>query len=370
MEAFRSKRAFIMTASSAAVGLGNIFRFPALAARYGISFILFYIAALFTVGLPLLYAELCFGHSKGPTGDSKVTDALCRINCTAVLCCYIVFFALVLKGAVNALFSGVSDYFFLLLAAALAIICFGSAEKISKLAEVGLVFSVSVILIIAALGLINKPSSLSGLFYPSGKPFSADFFAAVFGQVFFSLSLAVGVMTTYGSMLTQGTPLLKSAVAVCLTDFGVSVLSTVVYLCLGGSDGAVYEGLSAYPLLFSSFFGVRVGRAVTLFFFSGLTLLSLSAVISYIKALSVNGRKERKTAAAVTLFTAAVGLLLITNELRGLRLTDQSILPLIGLFAGTVEAFFLSFKVKRFKLLLRFFIPALLIFLILRKIFI
>ena len=129
-------------------------------------------------------------------------------------------------------------------------------------------------------------------------------------------------------------------------------------------------GSFAYPLLFSSFFGVRVGRAVTLFFFSGLTLLSLSAVISYIKALSVNGRKERKTAAAVTLFTAAVGLLLITNELRGLRLTDQSILPLIGLFAGTVEAFFLSFKVKRFKLLLRFFIPALLIFLVLRKIFI
>ena len=53
-----------MAAVGSAVGLGNIFRFPALTASYGIWFIVFYTVALFTVGLPLLYAELSFGREK------------------------------------------------------------------------------------------------------------------------------------------------------------------------------------------------------------------------------------------------------------------------------------------------------------------
>ena len=371
METFRSKRAFIMTASSAAVGLGNIFRFPALAARYGISFIVFYTVALLTVGLPLLYAELCFGQSRGPSDfGSRVAKTLCGINCTAVLCCYTVFFALVLKGAATALFSGIADCAFLLFAAVLAVVCFGSAEKLSKISEIGIIFSVSVMLIISAIGLIKNPFSTAGLLYPSGRPFSVDFFAAVFGQVFFSLSLAVGVMTAYGSMLKRGTPLLKSALAVCLADFGISVVSTLVYLCLGGREGTTPDSLAAYPLLFSSFFGERVGRGVTLFFFLGLAFLCLGSVIAYIKAIAVHSKNQTKAAVFFASVSAAVGIFLISDRYERLIYFDQSLLPLIGLFAGATEAVFLSFKVEKFKPLLRFFIPSVLFFLLLRKIFI
>ena len=95
-----------MAAVGSAVGLGNIFRFPALTASYGIWFIVFYIIALFTVGLPLLYAELSFGREKSKgAGGLPVAEIPCVINCFLVLCCYLVFFALVSSAATAVTFS-------------------------------------------------------------------------------------------------------------------------------------------------------------------------------------------------------------------------------------------------------------------------
>ena len=64
---FSSKLSFVMTAVGAAVGLGNIFRFPALCVKYGAPFILVYIMSLVVLGLPLLFSEIAFGRRFGKT---------------------------------------------------------------------------------------------------------------------------------------------------------------------------------------------------------------------------------------------------------------------------------------------------------------
>ena len=150
-----------MAAVGSAVGLGNIFRFPALTASYGIWFIVFYTVALFTVGLPLLYAELSFGREKSKgAGGLPVAEIPCVINCFLVLCCYLVFFALVMRQAVSALFSVKPDLIFLIFAALAAFFCFGSAEKLSKICEVGIIFSVAVLFVLAAAGIFKNPEGL------------------------------------------------------------------------------------------------------------------------------------------------------------------------------------------------------------------
>lgn len=359
-----------MAAVGSAVGLGNIFRFPALTASYGIWFIVFYVIALFTVGLSLLYAELSFGREKSKgAGGLPVAEIPCVINCFLVLCCYLVFFALVMRQAISALFSVKPDLIFLIFAALTAFFCFGSAEKLSKICEVGIIFSVAVLFVLAAAGIFKNPEGLRAK-VGTEELFSAGFFEAVFGQVFFSLSLSVGVMTAYGSMLDRKIPLFKSAVAVCLCDFGVSLLSTAVYLCLNGNRGLTTDGLFSYPEIFSDFFGNTVGRAATFFFFLGLSLLCLNSVIAYLKAISVFSPNQSKTASRLLAAALSVGFFLSLNGYSLLSLADRKILPAVGLFAGAAESFFLMRRTTRLPFFFALFVPLTLSLVLIIKIFI
>ncbi len=387
MDKFSSKSAFIITAVGSAVGLGNIFRFPGLAAEYGIWFILAYLVLLFTFGLPLLLLELYFGKKQVSGGTVTFGRAKnffplirtgSRINCLLVLTCYLVFFALVIKRAAVSLLpseTSASDPLFLLLAVILAIISCGSADKLTKLSRLGVVFSVAVMSFLALLGLLKNSAAFSGFFAVSPRVMlGGDFFEAVFGQVFFSLSLGVGVMIAYGSMLPPGTPLLKSAVAVCLSDFTVSLVATAVYICLSGSQGTTAESLNFFSKQLTVFFGEKIGRLVGLFFFTGIALLCLDSVISYIKALAIYGKNEEKASVFITLLCGGAGLFLLFDNYSALGFIDGNILPLIGLAVGGAQAIAFSFGLpkkggRRATVYFRFLLPFIFLFLFLRKIF-
>ncbi len=385
MDKFGSDSAFIITAVGSAVGLGNIFRFPGLAARYGIWFILSYLVLLFAFGLPLLLCELYFGKKQvgvpfcGTKRSFSFGVGLTAINCLAVLSCYLVFFALVMKrAAVSALPEGVPvpDLLFLVLAVALGLISCGSAEKLSRISLIGVVFSVAVMGFLAILGLIKNPDAFSGFFTLSPRVIlSPDFFGAVFGQVFFSLSLGVGVMTAFGSMLAPDTPLLKSAVTVCLGDLAVSLISTVIYICLGGREATTAEGITLFSVLLTDFFGKKIGRALGFFFFTAVALLCLNSVVSYIKAVTVSAKNEQKASVTVALLCGGAGLFLISDNFSVLAFTDGKILPLLGLAAGGIQSFAFSFGFAHNRgspkaAFFRFFLPVIFLLLILRKIFI
>ena len=378
-----------MAAVGSAVGLGNIFRFPGLAAKYGIWFIAAYTVFLALLGLPLLCFELYIGKNSSSGAGKALSFSKSSVsplglsaaaNCFLVLICYLIFFGLVIKGSLEA-FSpsplGALDPLFLIVAGAVAVVSVGSAERLGKISEVGVIFSAAVLIVVAAAGIIMNPHALIPFFGVSpGIMLDPKFLEDVCGQVFFSLSLAVGVMIAYGSMLDKRVPLFKSGIAVCFFDMAVSLLSTVIYICLGGSEGATTECISAYPVIFEGFFGAAVGRAAEFFFFTGLALLCLGSVISYIKAVSVYFKREEGKAIGITISALLIGLFLLGSRYSAINFIDSVLLPPIGLTVGIGEAVFFSFKVPRIKfrpvteVWMRFGVPFILLFLLLRKIFI
>ena len=103
---FSSKLAFILTAVGAAVGLGNVFRFPYLAMKYGLSFVLVYILFLCLLGLPLLLSEIAFGRAfafKKADRKTALLSRFCSFNSFFVFGYYTLLFAFVIMAATGSL---------------------------------------------------------------------------------------------------------------------------------------------------------------------------------------------------------------------------------------------------------------------------
>ena len=267
------KLAFVLAGAASAVGLGSMWRFPYLAAKYGGgTFLLLYLVFVFTIGVALLLLETAFGRKTGQSciGAFKafgkkyaplgvfascvpfiIVPYYCVIGGWVVkyMAAYLTDGPAVLAdggGYFNAFISsGYESALFMLVFMVLtyAVVALGVNNGIEK---ANLIMMPALIVVSAALGIyaLTLPGALEGLaFYvvPDLSKISPELVVAALGQTFFTLSLAMGIMFTYGSYLAKKEKLTSSVVQIAGTTFAVSLLAGLMvvpatFATLGSGD--------------------------------------------------------------------------------------------------------------------------------------
>ena len=318
---FSGKIGFVLSAAGASVGLGNIWRFPYLAARYGGGiFLLVYIILALTFGYAMIMAETSLGRMTGKSpvgayrsfGKSGWLSAGGWIN--AVIPILIVPYYSVIGGwvikylveyvlghggdlAADGYFStfissGVStEVCFVIFAVfTLSIIYAGvrnGIERVSKLMMPVLV----VLSVVIAIYSISRPGAMEGVKYflvPNPANFSWMTVVSAMGQVFYSLSIAMGILVTFGSYMKKDISIEGSTRNVEVFDTSIAIMAGLmiipaVFAFSGGDSSTLNAGPSlmfiTIPKVFDS---MGMGTFVGILFF----LLVLFAAVTSSIALT------------------------------------------------------------------------------------
>lgn len=326
-ESFGSRVGFILAAAGSAVGLGNIWRFPYLAAKYGGGiFLLVYLVLAITFGFSLMITEIAIGRRTGKSviGAYKSVDkrfsfmgfigALVPFIITPYYCVIggwvLKYLAVFVSGQGKTAadqgdyFSGFigsfggSTVFFLIFAVLTAIVVALGVEKgIEKISKV--MMPVLIVLTIGiAIYTMTIPGALDGVKYyllPNFEGFTFATFlktlVAAMGQMFYSMSLAMGIMVTYGSYMRKEDALESSVRHIEIFDTGVAFLAGLiivpgVFAFSGGDAAALNAGPSLMFITLPNVFGsMKGGQIVGAAFFLLVALAALTSSISLLETM-------------------------------------------------------------------------------------
>ena len=339
--AFSGRLGYVLAVASSAVGLGNIWRFPYLAAKYGGGmFLLTYLILAITFGFTLLMCETTLGRKTGksPIGAFKALGAKKLMFggwINALVPFIIVPYYCVIGGWVCRYFYGfitgemhtlVQDSFFtdyisdpiipsvtLLIfgGCTLLIASIGVEKGIEKVSKV-LMPLLIVIAIFLSIYSLTQPGAMEGLKYyltPDFSNFSFMTVVAAMGQLFFSLSLAMGVLFTYGSYLKKDIDIEKSIGQVEIVDTLVAFLAGLmivpaVFIFSNGDTNALQAGPSlmfvTMPKVFESMpAGAFMGGLFFLLIFFAAVTSSISLVETCISTIVEKTKLSRKAAIGI-----------------------------------------------------------------------
>ena len=315
------KWAFILAAAASAVGLGNMWRFPYLAAKYGGgTFLLTYLLLVFTFGVSLLLLETALGRKTGQSaiGAFKsfgkkyafigilasvvpfiITPYYCIIGgwVTKYTAAYLVEGPEALADG-GGFFSGfitsdVESYVWMLIFMAIVFIVVSLGVK-GGIEKANLFMMPALIVMAAGLAVytLTMPGALDGALYylvPDFSKFSPELVISALGQMFYSLSLAMGIMITYGSYLNKKDSLTQSVVRIGGFDIGVSFLAGLMivpaaFVALGSGDAvAANSGPSLMFIILPTVFadmGTGVATVLGFIFFLLVLFAALTSAIS------------------------------------------------------------------------------------------
>ena len=318
---FSGKLGFVLSAAGASVGLGNIWRFPYLAAKYGGGiFLLVYIILALTFGYTMIVAETTIGRmtKKSPVGAYQSFGKAGWIKfggwINAVIPILIVPYYSVIGGWVIKYLAGyvmgqgtdlasdgyfsafISDgvsteiCFILFSLFTVAIIYAGvrnGVERVSKFMMPILV----VLSVIIAVYSVTRPGAMAGVKYfliPNMDNFSWMTVVAAMGQMFYSLSIAMGILVTFGSYMKRDVSIEDSTRNVEIFDTAIAIMAGLmiipaVFAFSGGDATSLQAGPSlmfiTIPKVFES---MGLGRLVGIMFF----LLVLCAAVTSSIALT------------------------------------------------------------------------------------
>lgn len=313
---------FVLAAAGSAVGLGNIWKFPGKIAAYGGgAFLLCYILIVFLVGLPVMLAELSIGRST----QKNVVGAFHSLNKKWTFCGGIGVLTLFVIMSYYSIVGGwvlkyiwvylsgahfpetaapYQDYFAgfitkpvepliwgaVFLALCIFIIVKGVSKGIEKVSKF-LMPCLFLLLLAIVIRSVTLPEALEGVKYMfTVRPGSVngDTLVGALGQAFFSLSVGMGIMVTYGSYVPKKDNLVKSAVCICSLDTLVAILAAlaivpVVFVTLGADNLGMGGGFAfmALPEVFAKMPG---GTLFGLLFFVLLFLAALTSAISILES--------------------------------------------------------------------------------------
>jgi len=321
-DSFSSKLGFVFAAAGSAVGLGNLWRFPYLAAKYGGGiFILVYLVLALTLGFTLMITEIAIGRKTGLSAIAAFKKLDKRFGFVGNLACIVPFvitpYYCVIGGWVikylAALATGrVSDaatdnYFtgfisapiepiiwFLIFALLTAVVVMIGVQKGIEKASTIMMPILVVLIIGICIFCVTRPGALEGVKYyllPDFSAFSATTVLAAMGQLFYSMSLAMGIMITYGSYMKKEDDLRSSVKQIEIFDTLVAFLAGLmivpsVFVFSGGSEEALGKGPSlmfiTLPKVFES---MKMGGFIGAAFF---ILVLFAALTSSISLLETN----------------------------------------------------------------------------------
>ncbi len=349
---FTSKLGFVLAAAGSAVGLGNLWRFPYLAAQHGGgTFLLVYLILALTFGFALMVAEIAIGRKTGLSaiGAFKALDkrfgflgVLTSIVPIIILPYYSViggwvikYFATFISGGIqsaadDSFFGGFIGnpieplgWFFLFIALTAVIVLFGVEKGIEKVSKI-MMPVLAILTIGIAIFVVTRRGAWDGVVYyikPNFKDFSFTTILAAMGQLFYSMSLAMGIMVTYGSYMKKDNNLESSVRQIEIFDTAIAFLAGLMivpaaYMFFDGSTEGLKKGPTLMFVILPKVFnemGTTVGTIIgvaffLLVFFAALTssISLMETVVSIVMDKTKWGRKT--TCIIVAVFSLLLGI--------------------------------------------------------------
>ena len=375
--AFSSRRVFILAAIGSAVGLGNIWRFPYVAYENGGgAFVVPYLVALLTAGIPFLLLDYAIGHrhrGSAPLSFARLRRGTEGLGWWQVGICFViaVYYAAVIAWALRYTFFSLDEawgddpegYFFgeflqagdveitadvvpgvlvpllIVWLAVLAIMALGVQRGIgaTSLIFIPVLVLAFVALVVRALFLPGAGEGLDALFTPDWSALtSASVWAAAFGQIFFSLSIGFGIMITYASYVGRREDMIGSGLVVGFSNSSFELLAGIgVFAALGfmaqaegvavgevASDG-IGLAFIAFPAIISE---APAGALIGVLFFGSLVIAGITSLVSVIEVVISAVRDKldtgRLTATLAVGVPAAVLSLVLFSTTSGIYVLD------------------------------------------------
>ncbi len=370
-ENWDSRPAFILAAIGSAVGLGNIWRFPYIAYKYGGgAFLIPYIVALFTAGIPLLILEFSLGHKTekaAPNAFSSFNKKTKWIGWWAVLIgmCIVVYYAVIMSWSLIYLgksftlawgntpdthfFNNVlhlskspSNIGMVVLPILIGLIAvwfwiyfsiIKGVKSVGKIVYVTVIFPWIILIILIIRG-VTLPGAMNGLSYLFTPNFAAlrspEVWINAYSQIFFSTSIGFGIMIAYASYLPRKADIINNAFLIGLANSATSLLasiaifSTLGYLSLQkgipvANVVASGPGLAfvTYPAIINLFPFAR--EIFGVLFFIMLLTLGIDSAFSLVEAFSSAALEKWKISRpmmnfAIGVIAIVLGILFTTNS--------------------------------------------------------
>ncbi|MFH1727640.1 MAG: sodium-dependent transporter [Pseudomonadota bacterium] len=390
------KMGFILAAAGSAIGLGNIWKFPYMTGvSGGGAFVLIYLVSILIIGMPIMMAEIMIGRhtQKDPIGAFKSLKSgpYWLIGAMGILTTIIIlsFYSVVAGWSIHFLyeaifgFSGsdasIQNIFSNLYASGLksslwhtvfmlmvvGIVLGGVKNGIEKWNKILMpsLFIILIILMIYSLTLDGAPKALSFLFKPDFSKITPQIVLDALGQAFFTLSLGVCMMVTYGSYLNKDSNLPTATLTITALDTMIALIAGIVIFPIvftfnvepTQGPGLIFCTL---PVLFAkmpggyiiaiAFFTLLLFAALT----SGISLLEVS--VSYLIDEKKFSRKKATLSAGIAVYI--LGFLSAWPEIKIGKTTFFDIfdklatnitMPLGGLLITLFAGWFISKQIKQ-----------------------
>ncbi|MBT3383879.1 MAG: sodium-dependent transporter [Prolixibacteraceae bacterium] len=400
-DSFGSKFGVIAAAAGSAVGLGNIWKFPYIAGEYGgAAFLFVYLAFIMAIGLPVMLSELIIGRSsrRNAFGAFKVLapgTPWRYIGILGVSAAFLIlsFYGVVAGWSVQYVILSVQDGFsqkspdeistlfttliespikpvmlqlgFMFATGAIVII--GVKKGIEKYTKI-----LMPVLVLILIGLSIKSVSLEGakaglefLFKPDFSKLTGDGILSALGHAFFTLSLGMGTLITYGSYIKRDNNLINTVISVTVADTliailaGIAIFPAVFAFGIEPSEG---PGL-IFITLPNVFHQMPGGYIFSILFFVLLTVAAITSSISILEVVVAYFMEEfkmvRKSSTVLaTILISILGVLcslsmgvLADYKLFGLNIFDlmdwisaNMLLPIGGLFIALFTGWYFGRK--------------------------
>ena len=377
---FTGKIGFVLAAAGSAVGLGNIWRFPYLAAKYGGGiFLLVYLILAVTFGFSLMCAEIALGRKTGKSAIGAFRALDKRFSFVGVVASiipaiilpyysviggwvtkYLAVFASghVTEAANDGYFENFISkpfepvgWFLLFIGLTALVVLLGVQKGVEKVSKVMMPVLIVLTVFVAVYSMF-MPGALEGVKYyllPDFSKFSATTVLAAMGQLFYSMSLAMGIMITYGSYMKKDVSLESSVRQIEVFDSAIAFLAGLmiipaVFSFSGGDEQALGKGPGLMFVTLPKVFGGMKGGAVigTVFFLLVLFAALTSSISLMETAVSIVrdkfGLKRGTTCLIVFVVSVALGIpsSLGFGVLDSVKLLGMSILDMFDFVSNSV----------------------------------
>lgn len=320
---------FVLAATGSAIGLGNLWKFPFITwDNNGGAFVLVYLICILAVGMPIMMAELLIGRKtqKSAVGALKaaVGPAWGIVGGWGVLCGFILLsYYTVIAGwslfyfwqtvgwtaggfptdmqtgdLFNAQVSNTGLQLVLSLGfscATVAVVYFGVQRGIERIARLFLpiLFGILVLMLVSALGMEGSSEALAFIFRPSFSELEPEGVLEALGHSFFTLSLGMGAMITYGSYIARDQSIVKASALIVALDTVIALVATIIMFSVIFSVAGMAEqvGGSTVGMLFISlpqlfYTEVPFGTLLGPLFYVLVALAALTSTMSLLEVVT------------------------------------------------------------------------------------
>lgn len=375
---FKGRSAFIFAAIGSAVGLGNIWRFPYVAYEGGGgAFIIPYLVALLTAGIPLLFMDYAIGHrfrGSSPLSHRRLNRGVEAVGWWHVAICFLIaiYYAVIIGWAIRYVGFSVNEAWgddptsffvgdflqatedFTLLAKpvmgiliplvavwlfTLIVLRGGIQKGIARVSQIfiPLLVILFVILVVQALFQPGALTGLNALFTPDWSALTdSRVWVMAYGQIFFSLSIAFGIMITYAAHLKRRSNLTGAGLVVGFSNSAFEILAGIgVFSALGfmaqaqgvGVGEVVESGVGLAFMTFPAIISTMPGGAVLgVLFFASLVLAGITSLVSIVEvvldAFEDKFNMSRNASVGIIGGIMAIASIALFSTTEGLNLLD------------------------------------------------